>query len=105
MKRAEPPLSEPTEPLSVTVQQANRLTGLSISTLYEMMSEERPEEDRLESTMVEGRRLIMYASLKRKIKSSPKGLKISESLKRAHRKRAENRGRKAPKAPRRQRET
>jgi excisionase family DNA binding protein len=47
------------EPLAVTVQEASRITGLSNSTIYELMG-----AGKLRSEKVAGRRLIFFASLK-----------------------------------------
>lgn len=48
------------EPLTVTVKEAKRLSGLSQSTLYEMMA-----DGRLIRTKIGSRTLITYASLKK----------------------------------------
>jgi hypothetical protein len=50
------------EPLTVTVKEACRLTGLSVSTIYEKMGAEPPQ---LERRKVGKRTLIVYASLKK----------------------------------------
>jgi hypothetical protein len=50
------------EPLTVTVKEACRLSGLSVSTLYEKMAAEPPQ---LERRKVGARTLIVYASLKK----------------------------------------
>jgi hypothetical protein len=50
------------EPLTVTVKEACRLTGLSVSTLYKKMAAEPPQ---LERRKVGARTLIVYASLKK----------------------------------------
>ena len=53
---------EALEPLTVTVKEACRLSGLSVSTLYEKMGAEPPQ---LERRKVGKRTLIVYASLKK----------------------------------------
>ena len=50
------------EPLTVTVKEACRLSGLSFSTIYEKMGAEPPQ---LERRKVGKRTLIVYASLKK----------------------------------------
>jgi hypothetical protein len=48
------------EPLSVTVMQAKRLSGLGLSKIWQLIG-----DGRLESKRLDGRRMISYASLKR----------------------------------------
>lgn len=62
-----PPIGRPrlpqppaVEPLTVNMQQARRLSGLGNTTLFAMT-----KDGRLESVLVNNRRLIIYASLKR----------------------------------------
>lgn len=56
------------KPLSVTVLQAQKLTGLGANTLYDLVN-----SGQLKSTKVGGRRLIVYAALEEMIeKGIPK---------------------------------
>jgi len=48
------------EPLSVTVMQAKRLSGLGLSKIWQLIG-----DGRLESKRLDGRRMISYQSLKR----------------------------------------
>jgi predicted DNA-binding transcriptional regulator AlpA len=50
---------ESTEPLTVTVPNACRITGLCNTSIYRLMNEKR-----IETVRVFGRRLIVFASLK-----------------------------------------
>jgi excisionase family DNA binding protein len=53
------------DPLTVTVQEACRLSGLGYVTLYKLMN-----EGKLQSVKVGNRRLIDYASLKGVLKAA-----------------------------------
>jgi hypothetical protein len=53
---------EPLEPITVTVPQGCRISGLSQSTLWEEIRDKK-----IDSVKVAGRRLILYQSLKRRL--------------------------------------
>jgi excisionase family DNA binding protein len=52
--------SEAAEPIAVSPQEATRLLSLGMTTIYKLIN-----EGRLESTVIGGRRLILYTSLKK----------------------------------------
>jgi hypothetical protein len=52
--------SEAPEPIAVSPQEATRLLPLGITSIYRLIN-----EGKLESTLVSGRRMISYASLKK----------------------------------------
>jgi hypothetical protein len=56
------------EPLTVTVADGLKLSGLSNSSFYKMINERL-----VETTVVMGRRLIIYASLKKALRIRPPG--------------------------------
>jgi len=69
------PATEATEPLSVTIARARELSGLSTTTIYRMLA-----NDELESTVVRGRRLVIYSSLKAVItKPAEKGKRAARA--------------------------
>lgn len=57
--------TEQPKPLAVTVAQAQKIVGLSHSTIYELLSEKR-----LEGVRIGRRRLILYASIEKLIASA-----------------------------------
>jgi excisionase family DNA binding protein len=53
------------EPLTVSMQEASRLLGVSRATIYKLMRQGKIESMKLGEEIMQTRRLIVYASLKK----------------------------------------